>query len=94
MQVIHNIQDHQFEIRIEDHPAELQYRMRDNKMFFMHTWVPEEIGCKSIGSTLAKAGLDYARANGYKIVVYCPFVTAYIKKHPEYEELIDKNYRR
>lgn len=56
-------------------------------MYFMHTWVPEKLSGQGIASSLAKAGLEYARQKGFEIVVLCPFVKAYLKKHQEFDDL-------
>ncbi len=37
-----------------------------------------------------KEALDDARARGGQIVAVWPFVTAYIERHQEYADLVDK----
>ena len=39
----------------------------------------------AIGGTLVRHILDYAAAQGLKVRPDCPFVKAYIDKHPEYQ---------
>lgn len=94
IKVIHNPRASRFESMHDGHLAELQYRMRKSTIFFMHTWVPNEIAGKGVGSALAKAGLEYARAKQQKIAVLCPFVGAYLKRHPEYNDLLDPEYHQ
>ena len=53
----------------------------------MHTKVPEELSGKGIASFLAKNALEYAKVNGYKINVMCPFVSRYVKKNHEWYDL-------
>jgi len=36
--------------------------------------------------------LEWAKSHNKKVTVYCPFVGSYLKKHPEYNSLVDKNY--
>ena len=36
--------------------------------------------------------IDYAKQHNMPVMVYCPFVAAYLKRHPEYNEMVDKNY--
>ena len=64
MEIIHNKDEEQFEVRINDQLAELQYRIRNNTLFLLHTWVPESFEGKGIGSALANAALNYAKAVG------------------------------
>jgi len=58
-------------------------------MVLMHTIVPVSARGKGVGGILVKHVLDYAREHQLKIIVYCPFVTNYMKSHPEYNDLID-----
>ncbi|HTE94822.1 MAG TPA: GNAT family N-acetyltransferase, partial [Bradyrhizobium sp.] len=37
---------------------------------------------------LIKGALDQVRAGGLKVIAQCPFVKAYIEKHPEYADLL------
>jgi len=90
MQVINNKKNQQFEVRLDDHLALLQYRIRKDTMFFIHTKVPAPFAGKGIASLLAKEGLEYAKREGYYIALLCPFVRGYVKKHPEYLDLIDR----
>jgi predicted GNAT family acetyltransferase len=48
----------------------------------VHTEVPEELRGRRVGDTLVKAALEAGRAAGLRIVAVCPFVRAYLRKHP------------
>jgi len=48
---------------------------------------------KGIASTLAHYALEWAKKHQKAVIVYCPFVAAYLKRHTEYSSIIDKNYR-
>lgn len=94
MEVINNEKRKQFEVDLDGHKAELVYRFRRKTMFFMHTFVPEEIGGRGVASKLASTALNYAKDKGYKIAVLCPFVGAYVKRHPEWYALFDRAYHQ
>ena len=93
MQIVNNKTNYQFETTVEDHKAVLQYRIKEETMFFMHTGVPKPIEGQGIASKLAKFGLDYAIENKMSIVIYCPFVVAYVQKHQEYLEFLNTKYQ-
>lgn len=80
----------QFEIRTDDGLAFLQYERSGNRIAIRHTEVPESMGGKGIGGQLARSALEYARDNGLRAVVFCPFVQSYVKRHPEFDGLIDQ----
>lgn len=92
MEIINNTVNEQFEVRQAGHLAVIQYRVRHGRMYFMHTGVPQALGGQGIAAALARRALAYAREQAYKIVVYCPYVAAFLKRHPEYDDLIDEEY--
>ena len=88
--VKHNPQAGRFEIEKNGSVAVLEYLLQDGKMVFTHTGVPPALEGQGIGSRLARAGLDHARAQGLKVVPLCSFIAGYIQKHPEYQDLLEK----
>jgi predicted GNAT family acetyltransferase len=53
-----------------------------------HTEVPKELEGRGIGSALVRGLLEIARAQGLKVQAVCPFVKAYLDRHPEYADLL------
>ena len=43
---------------------------------------------RGVGSRLIRAALDSARDQGLRVVPQCPFVRAFIERHPEYRDLV------
>ncbi len=77
-----------YQLEVEGHIAATYYELSDRVITFVHTEVPPELGGKGIGSKLIKGALDQVRAAGLKVVPRCPFVKAYIEKHPDYADLL------
>jgi len=88
LNIINNTERQQFQVQAEGEIASLEYRTNDGKIVLMHTEVPDNLGGHGIGSALAEYAFKYARANHLPVKVYCPFVQAYLKRHPEYNDLI------
>ncbi|MBX7171964.1 MAG: N-acetyltransferase [Pyrinomonadaceae bacterium] len=89
--VENNESKHRFEINLEDGIAFIQYTKQGEDVYNLyHTEVPPQFGGKGVGSALAKGTLEYIKAEGSQIIPTCPFVAAYLKKHPEYQELVRK----
>jgi len=82
-----NTVSHRFELEIDDEVAKAWYRRQGNVVTFTHTDVPTALSGKGVGSRLAKGALDAVRAAGLKVVAKCPFIAAYLKRHPEYDDL-------
>jgi len=77
-----------YELAVDGHIAATYYEIADGVITFAHTEVPPELGGKGIGSKLVKGALDQVRANGLKVIAQCPFVKAWIDKHPDYADLL------
>jgi predicted GNAT family acetyltransferase len=71
----------------------LEYHRRGNVASFLHTIVDPASEGQGIGSTIVKYALDEARRLGWLVLPYCPFVSAYIAKHPEYLDLVPADRR-
>ena len=83
-----NTAKHRFELEVEGHLAAAYYERAGNVITFMHTEVPAELGGKGVGSSLVRGALDQVRSEGLKVVAQCPFVNAWIGKHPAYADLL------
>jgi predicted GNAT family acetyltransferase len=82
-----NTERHRFELDVDGHTAFSAYRRDGSLITIMHTEVPKELGGRGIGTKLAQGLLEIARAQGLKVKPLCPFVAAYMDKHPEYADL-------
>jgi len=88
LEVIHNHAAQRFELHIGEYTPVLDYRLQDGVIAFTHTGVPSALEGNGIGGTIVRAGLDHARVQGYKVIPLCSFVAAYIRRNPEYEDLL------
>jgi hypothetical protein len=79
---------HRYQLEVDGHIAATYYEIADGVITFIHTEVPPQLGGKGIGSKLIKGALDQVRARGLKVIAQCPFVKAYIEKHPDYANLL------
>ena len=88
LDVLHDKDAQRFEIHIGEYKPVLNYSLRGETITFTHTGVPREMEGNGIGSLIVRAGLDYAREQGYKVLPLCPFVGVYIQRHDEYADLL------
>lgn len=88
LKVIHDLKQKRFEIRIDAHIAELTYYQKGNVIIFTHTGVPPVLEGRGIGSLLVKTGLQFARDNNLKVQSLCWFVSGYMDRHPEVQDLV------
>lgn len=86
--VENNEKARQFQVRVAGHLALIRYVYSNGSIAFVHTEVPPALEGRGIGGILARAALEYARGHKLSVIPRCPFVAAYIRKHPEYQSLV------
>jgi uncharacterized protein len=79
---------HRYELVVDGLTAWVSYTRKPGVITFIHTEVSKGLSGKGIGSRLARHVLDAARAEGLHVVPMCPFIAAWMKKHPEYDDLV------
>jgi uncharacterized protein len=89
-------------VRVVDNPAELRYevevdgalagvlryRVEPGMLVLVHTDVHPGFEGRGLGGRLVGSALDDIRARGLRAVPHCPFAAAYIRRHPEYQDLV------
>ena len=83
-----NKAEHEFELVVDGHRAVAAYQLEGDTIVFTHTIVPKAIEGRGVASKLIRAALDSARDRELKVVPQCPFVAAYIKRHPDTQDLL------
>ena len=92
--VTDNEGESRYEIRLGDELAGfVTYRRRPGRIAFQHTEVDDRFEGQGIGSKLIRTVLDRARDDDLAVLPFCPFVKAYIERHPEYLELVPEDER-
>ncbi|NJC21592.1 hypothetical protein BJ994_000668 [Arthrobacter pigmenti] len=88
-QVSNNSDAGRYEISLDGKPAGFaEYRLKDSRVIFTHTEVDSAFEGRGAGSTLARYALDDVRSRGLQAAPLCPFIAAYIERHPEYQDLV------
>jgi uncharacterized protein len=86
--VSHNVAAKRFEVITEGQLAVAEYKMTSpSVMRLTHTEVPAALEGRGIAGALAKAAMAHARAHQLKIDPQCPYMRAYMEKHPETHDL-------
>lgn len=90
MELINNTEREAFELPVQDGVAFISYRANGDVFSLMHTEVPEELEGQGIGSSLVEQTFHYLEANNLRMVPRCAFVMTYLKRHPEWNRLLDE----
>ena len=77
-----------FEMPLDGGLAFVAYRRTGDVLALDHAEVPPALEGQGVGSRLVKATLENVRARGLKVVPGCSFVRAYMRRHPEFDDLV------
>jgi len=84
----HDAEARRFETELDGHAGVLDYSERGDTVSFDHVGVPDAIGGRGIAGTLTRYALDHAREHSWRVVPRCPYVRAWIERHPEYRDVV------
>jgi predicted GNAT family acetyltransferase len=91
IEVTDNVGASRYEIQVDGRPAGLAlYDRTDGVVTFTHTEVAPEFEGQGLGGKIVTFALDAARDDGLRVVPTCPFFAEYIRRHPVYEDLVDR----
>ncbi len=89
--VTHNEEAQRFEMLVDGLRALLTYRRFPDRIVLVHTEVPQPLEGHGLAAKLSRFALDFARANHLRVVSLCPYVSSFIRKHPEYQDLVSSD---
>jgi hypothetical protein len=88
-----NPQESRYEARLGDRIVGIaEYELPDDQgpIVFVHTEVLGDVEGQGVGGRLVRTALDDVRARGLRMVIDCPFISSWVKRHHDYDDLIDR----
>jgi uncharacterized protein len=76
------------EVSVEGGLGILRYQIARGTMWLLHVQVPPEAQGQGVASELTRTALALAMERGLKVVPVCSFVAAYIRRHREYQPML------
>jgi uncharacterized protein len=64
------------------------YQLATNLIVMTHTEVDRSFEGQGVATALIRGALDDIRARGLRVLPLCPFVTAFLQRHPDYRDLV------
>lgn len=78
-----------YEARLgDDVVGVVEYRSVRGRRILFHTEVDPSMEGRGIGSRLVTGVLDSIRAADLRVTVKCPFVAAFLERHPDYRDVL------
>ena len=88
--VSNNEAEQRYEVHVDGELAGFaDYRVQPGTIAFPHTEVDPAHQGQGLAGMLAKMALDDARQQGLRVRPQCSFFATYIRRHPEYADLVD-----
>jgi predicted GNAT family acetyltransferase len=86
-----NPEEARYEARIGDRIVGIaEYELTDEQgpIVFVHTEVVPDVEGQGVGARLARSALEDVRRRGLRLVSDCPFISAFLKRHHDWDDLI------
>lgn len=83
----HDPKEKKYYAMIDGHEGRAEYtETGDGTRIFHHTFVDPALRGRGVAETVVRHALDETRREGHRYAATCPYVQAFIKRHPEYKE--------
>ncbi|MCA8830918.1 GNAT family N-acetyltransferase [Hymenobacter pini] len=92
--LIDNNGSHRFELTVNHSIAFMEYGERDGNLALFHTEVPAQLEGQGVGTAIVEKVLLEMERRHKLMIPLCPFVTSYLKRHPEWQRLVAPAYQR
>jgi predicted GNAT family acetyltransferase len=88
VEVMHRPELSRFEARPQGELALCSYRLSGRTLVIHHTEVPPALQGQGVAAELVRVALDWARQQGFQVQARCSYVAAYMRRHPETQDLL------
>lgn len=74
----------QFVMEVDGHRCELDFSLRQGIMDIRSVRVPKAVGGRGLAGKLTRHALDWAQEQSMRVKPTCPYVGAWLEKHPDH----------
>ena len=91
--LVKNEEQKRFEIEIDGHFAFVDYKEFGSQIALVHTETEPELRGRGAAAAVVEKTLHYLEEENVKLLPFCPYVFAYIKKHPEWKRIVSTKFK-
>ncbi|MEP7311442.1 MAG: GNAT family N-acetyltransferase [Pseudomonadota bacterium] len=84
----HDAKARKFSVEVDGEYCELDYLLAGKIMTITHTGVPQAVGGRGIAAALVLTAFALARSEGWRVIPACSYAAVFVRRHPEYADLI------
>jgi predicted GNAT family acetyltransferase len=88
IELVNNEAIHNFELTVDGHRSFIDYKIKHNKIYLIHTEVPAELEGRGVAAAIVEKALTYIEQKALKLVPLCAYVQFFLKRHPEWNRLL------
>ena len=90
--LVKNEDKKRFEIEYNNHFAFIDYKETSDHIALIHTEAEPELAGTGAAAAVVEKTLHFIEESGKLLLPYCPYVFAFIKKHPEWKRIVDEKF--
>ena len=90
LELAKNEKESRFEMSVDGYTAIIEYKELPGKIALIHTEVPPALEGRGVATAIIEKALSYIEQNNLKLIPLCPVVVAYVKRHPEWNRIVDQ----
>ncbi|MBK1438523.1 N-acetyltransferase [Parapedobacter sp. ISTM3] len=90
MPIVKDETQRQYQLTIDGQVAFIDYKQHGKRVYLIHTEVPATLEGRGVAASLVGKVFTHIEQNGELLIPLCPYVQAYLKRHPEWNHLMEK----
>ncbi|WP_340063883.1 GNAT family N-acetyltransferase [Ascidiimonas aurantiaca] len=83
----------QFETKVGNYLAKIEYSLQERKIFLTKLIIPEEIRDDEFRESFIKAVLHHIEENNLRVVPTSPQIASFLRRNKQYKELLPVGIR-